>query len=153
MKTKGVYCMKHGVLKNPLWSSCSQRSFFLDCRCSKQKLKKPLEIMTAEMDILPITRAKCCDTVNCLHWLSFPNWLLQNLWQLHHKKMWSSVFKCCGQGRRLFYYILLLVSSAVLFLPSSILIVFLEKYVRFTSGTECNRRNYLEPGWEWYFLS
>lgn len=65
--------------------------------------------------------------------------------------MWPPISKCCGLGGKLLQYILLLVSSQVLFVPASVLLVFQEKYVRFTSGSECNGSNYLDPKSELHF--
>lgn len=81
-----------------LWLSCSQQSFILGCRGSKERPKNQLQVMPTEKDILLTTCDKCCDSVNFWHWLSLLSWLLWNLWQLYHKKMWPSVSKGCGLG-------------------------------------------------------
>ena len=90
VKTNAMYW--NMAFKIKFWDcpALSSHSFWVS-KVSKQRPRKPFEIMTTEMDILPTTRDKCCDTINFSHWLSFPNWLLWNLWQLYQKKMWQSV--------------------------------------------------------------
>lgn len=63
------------------------------------------------------------------------------------------ISKLCGLGGRLFKHIMLLMPASALFVPASLLLVFREKLVRFTSDSKCNGNNYLDPSSERYFLS